>query len=193
MLLKLMIVAPLLLAVPEVVVKWSSPRFEALRVQVRAADGLLDKCVKGGLAMEYRYEVRLCRRLPVWFDACAKSWRERRQLSYDAISSSYHVESDRYGDEESPEVRYFSSFDEARKALAAVEQVPVSVLAGGRDEYLSETRSYVGVRVYSECKGDTNRTVARISSILTLGLLRLSGFDTGWVDFKMERSETEKR
>ncbi len=43
--------------------------------------------------------------------------------------------------------------------------------------------------MYSECKGGYNRTVARISSFLTMGLVRLSGFDTGWVDFKLERPE----
>ncbi len=35
MLFKLLIMAPVLLAAPEVVVKWTSPRFEARRVQVQ--------------------------------------------------------------------------------------------------------------------------------------------------------------
>ncbi len=95
--------------------------------------------MKSGLAMEYRYEMRVCRRRAVWFDACMKSQRERRLLSYDAISSSYQVESDRYEDEQAPDVRYFSSFDGARKALAEVEPVVAASLADGRRNTWPET------------------------------------------------------
>ena len=78
---------------------------------------------------------------------------------------------------------------EASEAFGRIFKLPLIFLARGDQDYLGSGASYVSIRVSSECRGDFNKTLARISSVLTLGLVRLSGFDTGWLDFKLPRLE----
>ena len=76
MLLRILFMLPTFLAGPEVLLNWTNQKFEAVRIRVAVADELLSRCLKSGLAMEYNYQIRLCRRRAVWFDACADKRRE---------------------------------------------------------------------------------------------------------------------
>ena len=189
--LKIVALLPFLLAAPDVQVDYSDRHFEEIDVRVVGEDELLDKCVKSGLSLQYDFEMRVCRRRLAWFDGCPEKRLERHTLSYDPISGNFRLQADRFGDHQEPRAQNYASSAEASRALAEVFKLPLQYLARGEPEYLDSERSYVSVRVSSECHGDYNKTLARISSFLTLGLVRLSGFDTGWLDFKLYRPESE--
>lgn len=182
---------PVALAVPEVAVNWMSAGLGAIKVQVGGRDDLLGKCLKSGLAMEYKYQIRLCRRRAAWFDACAQRFREKRVLSFDPISGVYTLEADRFDDAEPPQTLRFDSLEDARSALGRVEGLTLAQLSGGEGGFAGSPRAYVRVRVQSDCRGDYNRTLARISSFVTLGLVRISGFDTGWTAFRLDAGGAE--
>ena len=183
--LKFVFLIPLFFGLPEIQVSWTDSSFTVLHIRLDVADELLSKCLKSGLEMEYAFETQLCRRRAAWFDACARRCRDRHRLSFEPISGSYTLVSDRLDDEIGPQTRSFSSLEDARRAMAEVEPLNLEFLAAGEPRYIGNRRAYVRVRAESHCKGDYNRTLARISSFLTLGLVRISGFDTGWTDFKL--------
>ncbi|NLF24805.1 MAG: DUF4390 domain-containing protein [Deltaproteobacteria bacterium] len=187
--LKFFLVLPLIFASPQVKVNWTDSKFESLHIRVDFKDELMGKCLRGGLEMEYAFDARLCRRRTVWFDACAELYRERHHLSFEPISSNYTLVSDRLDDDIGPQTRNFKSLEEAQAAMAEMEEVTLAELAGSESQYLNNSRVYLSARAQSRCKGSYNRTLAGISSFLTLGLVRISGFDTGWVDFTLAREE----
>jgi len=186
---KFLLMLPLVFAAPQGRVSWSDASRKELRIRVEGKDELLGKCLKGGLEMEYEFEVQLCRRRAAWFDACAERLRDRHRLSLEPISGSYHFVSDRFGDEIGPQTHIISAQEEAVMALSEMNPVTLEYLAQADPKLMYSQNSYLRVRVQSHCRGDYNRTWARISSFLTLGLVRISGFDTGWMDFKLGLGE----
>lgn len=39
-------------------------------------------------------------------------------------------------------------------------------------------------RVYAECRGEYSESMKKLSYVLSFGLVRSSGYDSGWVEFK---------
>lgn len=189
MFLRIFALVQFLIAAPDIQVDFSDQGYREIDVRVVGKDDLLDKCLKSGLTLQYDFEVRLCRRRVVWFDGCPDERLEQHKLSYEPISGNFRLEIDRFGDEQEPVTQNFASRMEASEAFGRIFKLPLIFLARGDQDYLGSGASYVSIRVSSECRGDFNKTLARISSVLTLGLVRLSGFDTGWLDFKLPRLE----
>ena len=182
---------PFLLAVPDLRVDFSDPKLEDINVRVVGKDELLDKCLKSGYMLQYDFEVRLCRRRPLWLDSCPKQRLEKHKLSFDPISGIFTLDIDRFGDSRDPGSLSFASIKDAYEGLSEVKNLSLQFLARDRFPYLEEPERYISIRVTSECRGDFNKTLARISSFLTLGLVRVSGFDTGWLDFNLQPADAK--
>lgn len=165
-------------------VHWTSDRYEAISVSLEGEDELLDRCINSGFTLHYRFSFQLCRNSTLWFDECHSERQIRHSIKVDPISESYSVESDRYRDELEPQTLIFEDRENALDSFLNVEKVELDFLKTDSDiDTAPGKNSYVGVRVISHCEGEVNRTLSRISSFLTLGLVRVSGFNTGWRDF----------
>ncbi len=186
LLVKLLVMIPLLLAPPELRLKWASGGAAGLNVAVVGHDSVLASCVKSGLEARYRFDFRMCRRRAGWFDGCEAQRSQVNALRYDPISETYRIISDRIGDREEPVIKQVESASEALSAISAIESLPLTFLKS-TPLNASKARYYVALRVLSECRGEYNETMERISYFLTLGLVKTSGFDSGWIDFGLDQ------
>ncbi|MBN8550577.1 MAG: hypothetical protein J0M12_14775, partial [Deltaproteobacteria bacterium] len=62
---------------------------------------------------------------------------------------------------------------------------PLSSLGFNSSDFPQNRSPFLGVRVIADCKGDYNETIAKISNFLTLGLVDVGSFDSGWVAFSL--------
>jgi len=161
---------------------WASADRTALRISYRDQEGLLPRCLESGLAGRIRYELVLCRRRESWFDGCGERHTHIRTVLANAISESYLLSDDRFGDGVDPREQAYDDRTAGLRALTTLEPVELSSLGWRR----GGGRYYVSVRALVDCKGEYNRHLARIPYILTLGLIRLNGANSGWFDFSLE-------
>lgn len=190
---RILLILPLIFGFPDLKANWTDNLLDSVRVRVGGEDPLLDRCLKSGFELRYRYEVRLCKRRPLWFDYCPEERVIRHSLHYDPISDKYTLVVDWHGDQIEPRSETIASLEEAVESLAAVQNLPISFLSRGDEGLLQSRRRYLSIRVLSACKGDYNETLARISSVISLGLVRVSGFNTGWVDFRLDGDADQQR
>ena len=172
-----------LFAEPVPRVRWSGEGFDHIQVSLEGEDGLMDRCLNSGFTLHYRFTLQLCEKSSFWFDTCNDERQVRHSMSVDPLSESYSMESDRYGDVEGPQTTIINDAEEARYQYGQLQKLPLSFLVDENESVQYGEDSYVSVRVISHCEGEVNKTLSRISSFLTLGLVRISGFNTGWVDF----------
>ena len=172
---------------PQLAVRWSGGSYQGIKAVMDGYDPALEQCARSGLEVHYRYELKLCRRRSMWLDACAVPRVEQRSVQYDPISESYTVNSDRLDDEEPPRAVKTASFAEAMQQVVLVPYMSLAFLDRDRIGVERYPDSYVSARVVSECRGSYTQALSRLSYFLSLGLLRTSGSDTGWVDFQLSR------
>jgi hypothetical protein len=98
--LKIIAFFPLMFAFPDLRVNWSGGQLNAVRVVAEGKDEVMEQCVKSGLEVRYRYELRICKRRFLWADSCNDPKVEVHSLQYDPISESYRVMVDKIGDNE---------------------------------------------------------------------------------------------
>ena len=188
MILKLLLIVSFFLAPPDVKLNWlGAGERKAVRIWVDGYDSFGGDCVKNGLALRLRFESRLCYRRFWWVRSCGPTWRIVQTLQFDPISDSYKFVSDQLDDEAVPAENTFKSVDEGMRKLMTFDEFELSNLvlpesAAGR-ELSRLNHPYMAVRVWSECRGEYNETLERISYLVSFGLVRTSGFDSGWFDF----------
>lgn len=190
----------LIFAVPQPVVNWASSVKDTINISSEGNEPLLDKCLEAGIEVRYRFQMRYCRRGSFWFDQCQDQWDEIKTIKYDPIKESYLVQSDRIGDEIKPSQALFSSKEEAIKMLSTIENADIDKISRGEySEYKSKLsnknnqddqedlpRTYIGIKIVSDCKGSVGSTMLDISYYLTFGLVKVSRFDSGWVAFYLD-------
>lgn len=142
-------------------------------------------CLQAGLELRYRYTLQLCKRRSYWLDSCSPTYLLIQEAQYSPISESYSVSADRIGDITEPHIYSFRSRDEALERLAHIENFEITNLAPEASTLLQDPRRYVSSRVEVSCKGEYNKTLARISYILSLGLIDLVSYDSGWRDLHL--------
>lgn len=184
----LAMIAALALHAPDVVLRWATQKLPVVDVEVRGEDPGREPCLSGGLELRYRFEVRLCSRRRGWFDNCGSARIFTRSLSFDPVKESYRLETDAWSDDRAPVITNVSTLTDAVKAIAVVPDVSLDGISGEGHDVKDVEGEYLDIRVVSECKGEYSQTLSRISSFLTLGLLQVSGFDTGWNEFSLIRS-----
>ena len=178
----LIFLAPLLIRTPEVSVDWLGPDQKEVAVRVKGDDELMAQCVESGLEARYLYEIDLCRPRTLWFDRCEPRIEAVHAVVKDPIGDSYTARVDQIGDGLDPVVSTVTSLGEAMAICASVPKLGVTESETGRSD-----DAYISVRVRSDCKGGYNRTLARIGYFLSFGLVEVSGFNTGRIEFHLKR------
>lgn len=186
MFLKLLLIIPLFFIAPEVNVRWA-PGGHALRIAVENYDRtLLEECIKSGLEVRYRYYVRLCRERWYWLDRCGEERREVKSVQFDPISETYRVSFDRLHDGLPPRITSLDSLGEAFSSISEISELSLDNL-NPQPSTADQGYSYAEVRTISECKGQYNESMERLSYVLSLGLVSTSGFDSGWITFRLDK------
>ena len=173
-------IIPLFFALPQLVMNWGGSSKTDLTVRIAQHHPLVEECQKSGSEVYYRYEYKLCRRRVGWFDKCADSTVETRILKFDPISENYTLTSDKLGDDAQSVSTNYTSLEEAMEDLSFIKGIkidPSSVGVSNMDLL------YIRARAKFICRGQTNATLDRLSSIVTLGLASVGTADSGWIDF----------
>jgi hypothetical protein len=184
LLLLLVVFAP-----PQIQVNWVDPETShAIAVSVSGLDEMTAQCKRSGLEVRYRFEVRYCQEAYFWSDPCERSRLILHSLQFDPISQTFRLSEDRLGDNEPPQTETIEDEQLALKKLASIPRLELDFLAAELKNAAPSSRGYVGVRLLTQCKGVNNETLERLSYFLSLGMVRTSGFDSGWVSFKLQRA-----
>lgn len=178
---------PLLFGFPDLTVNWSGGELSAVRIVADGKEEVISQCIQSGLEVRYRYELRLCKRRLLWADFCTDESVQTRTMQFDPISESYRVVVDKIGDREPAKITTFPTLDGALRAVNSLTSPSLDQLGFNEKDFPSSRLPYLGVRVVTDCKGDYNETIARISSFITLGLIDIGTFDSGWVDFALSK------
>ncbi len=175
------------LTLPELVVHWMAPgSFDVLAVSVRGVDQVAEQCLGSGLELKYRYELRICRRASFWYDRCGSNRVINRSVQWDPIAETFKTISDTIGDELDPKVLITEEEHVATEVLSEISPVILSELFSDDADLLGEPRRYIQVRLLTQCKGVSSRTVEKLSYFLSLGMVRSNGFDSGWISFGLD-------
>lgn len=185
--LRYLVFVPLIFGFPNLKVNWSGGEFNSVRITAEGKERLINQCIESGLEVRYRYEFRVCKRRFFWADSCEDDVVRVRSLQFDPISESYRVFFDIIGDREPAKIVTHTSLDEALQDVTTLVSPSLAELGFNEKKYPPARAPYLGVRVITDCKGDYSETFARISSVLTLGLVDVGTFDSGWVDFSLSR------
>jgi Domain of unknown function (DUF4390) len=179
----LFICAQTAVAAPRLNVDWSGRSHSAVTIRASTRDSAVEQCLQGGLELRYRFEVQLCEERKLWFDQCGEMRVFVRNLSHEPVSGSYRLRSDLHRDLEEPQVLTTESLREAVAIVAQLRDLPLSEL----DNPLHRDRGslLLKARVSTDCKGDYNRTLSRLSYFLTMGLLKSGVSDSGWKTFNL--------
>jgi hypothetical protein len=170
---------------PAIHVRWNAARDGSLRVELLGEDPQAPACLRGGFEVSYRYELELCLKRTIWFDSCLPTRLLIQALAYDPLAETYKVTTDLLGDEESPLTEQFTRLAEAQARLAEIPKIRQGFFGAEESLYRSSGRALLSVRLVASCKGEFSETLSRVSYLLSLGLMRTSGFTTGWHNFAL--------
>lgn len=162
---------------------WGSAAREDITIKASGFERSIQECLADNLEARIRFDIRLCRHYGVWFDRCTQERAEHHIISFDEITESFRVVSDRFGDATSPVAVGIPSKQEAISTVLTIEGVTISFLARGDATLAADPRAYIQVRGTFSCKGSVNRTLARLSQIFTLGIVNTMETTSEWYDF----------
>jgi len=185
MILNFILAVPLLIALSGLEVNWTSDVDRKIVIRVHNDDDLVRGCIRSGLELRYNYQVQLCKRRAIWFDSCAEMKTIQKTAQFNPINESYRMSSHVRGEEVPPQVRVLDELESALSELSRISGLPLAAVSDGRNDLITSNRSYLSTRVLSECRGKYNRTLSNLGYYLTLGLLKVDGFDTGWHHFSL--------
>jgi hypothetical protein len=172
--------------VPAVQVTWSARgQSSAITVQAHEVSEEVTECLDRSKEARLRFEVRLCSRHSAWFDSCEGVRSEVHSVEYEPISEAYRVVTDRFNDEDDRLAVGVPTIRDALRAMTTMENLPLGFLARGDDTLIKERGAYVQVRTVFSCRGGVNRTVARLSQVLTLGIVNVVEETSDWYDFEL--------
>jgi len=174
---------------PEVQVKWLKPDSHNLQISVSAQSEVLEHCLSSGLEVRYRYELQFCRHREGWFNACKDVRKVIQSVQFDPIAQTYTVYRDRHGDDLPREELSPGTKEEALDLVTSIKDMPLEYLSRGDTNYENSPKAYLGVKVAADCRGEYSETLARIGYFLTLGLVNVSAFNTGWSYFDIASRE----
>ncbi len=178
------------LAQPFFGVYWTTLEHHAVTVKAYGFEQSVTECLGSSREAKIRYEIQICRRRTAWFDSCAEPRLENHSIAFDSITESYRVVADRHGDESGPSTVGIPSRAEAVMSMITLEALSLEHLSRDETRLLSEKARYVQVRGVFSCKGSVNRTIARLSQVLTFGLVNVIDSDSGWFDFDLDGGMT---
>ena len=174
-----------LMTVPDVQMKLNREN-ESLSIKIVGRDELLGQCIKSGFVLKYNFEAQLCSKRLLWFDHCEEKRLIRHALSYDSITDRYRLDTEYVGHYQSKDSEYYDSLPEAQRALAQLKELPLEYVVPKSSASLYDENAYFDVKVTSECSEGKVHILQDLSYILTLGMYRVTGFDTGWISFNFK-------
>lgn len=174
-------------AEPELSMHWTSGETRSLQLQVNGSLDIFEQCLNSGFEVRYRYEIKLCDQRVFWFDDCEEPVSITQAAQYDAVSQDYSLSIDRRGDSVAPQIVRMADPQEILSLVSQVREITLEDLGldAKNEKRMRGADGRVRVKVRAECKGQYSKTLARVSYFLTLGILRLSGFNSGWVSFRI--------
>ncbi|MBX7137263.1 MAG: DUF4390 domain-containing protein [Oligoflexia bacterium] len=178
---------PLLFAVPDLKVRWEDVKQQAIHIEVSGQNEILEDCLKGGLEVRYRYELQLCRRRTGWFHACKERKVIMQSMQLDPIAQTYSVVKDRLGDDQPQENQTVDTRAEAVGAVSMVDRISLDFLSQHQPDFATKGDTYVGVRAFGECRGEYSELMSKIGYFITFGMVKVSAFNTGWIDFNLTK------
>lgn len=170
-------------------VNWVDSTMTSITLRATGVEQEMAECLDAGREAKLRFEMRLCRKRTSWLDACAQERTQHHSVSFDSITESYKVVSDRLGDDVDPVAVEVPSQKDAITATITADKLPLSFLARDEDDLLGHDRAYLQARTVFVCKGSVNRTVANLSQILTFGIVNVVESDSGWMDFSVRQKQ----
>jgi hypothetical protein len=183
------ILSPILIfAFSLVEVRWTTPAQNAIQVAVPDRAAGVQGCLEDSLKARLRFEVRVCRKRSGWVDRCEEPRAELHTVTYDEVTESYRVVSDRLDDEQEPIAIEVPSRAEAVRLVTTLENLPLKFLTPLEPELLNHAGAYVQIRTVFTCRGNSSRPFTHISRILTFGLLNNVEDRSSWEDFALHDS-----
>jgi hypothetical protein len=170
-------------------VHWVDSSMRAVTIRAKGVEEEINDCLEAGREVKLRFEMRMCRKRSSWLDACAAERTMHHSVSFDSITESYKVVTDRLGDDVDPVSVEIPSRKDSIVATVTAENVPLSFLARDETGLLHHDRAYLQARTVFVCKGSVNRTVAHLSQILTFGIVNVVESESGWMDFSVHSTE----
>ncbi len=183
---KILFLLHFVFAAPTLAVQWAHGG-DSVNVNFSTDDDSLVQCMKSGLEVRYRYDIKVCARQSLWFDDCTERYREIRTLRYDPVGDSYELISDVYSDDKRPSTVFIASAEEAQRALTQIKDLRLAKVAPEVPDLLQERKVYLSLRARGFCQEDARSLTTQIPYYLTFGMLRFTGSDSGWMDFSLER------
>ena len=158
---------------------------------------MMKECFDSGLEQEHRFLVRLCEKGKRLGTICEKPRKIIHKISYDPIFEGYRVAEDMLGDGQDPTVYTVNQVRPALERVSTASEIPLS--------YLREWKRYaerlgvsgfettLGVRVKSQCRGETSEVLKDLSYVFTFGMVDLYGYDSGWKYFTLSNRRKRDR
>jgi hypothetical protein len=170
---------------------WQNASKQELALRVSGTDPSLQECLQSGLPLRYQYSVQLCERESAWFDSCGPQREIVKTVRYSPVAEQYAIESEGYlgsGDA----YAIVSEVGEVVANLMSIQGIALSSLKeANQEESLGEPiiitdETVLKVRVVSICDGEVADVFAHVSYFLTMGMYRISGFNSGWVEVQLK-------
>lgn len=164
---------------------WTGNEKQAVTVYGAGLTQSVLECLDSSRQSRVRFELRVCRRSPAWFDSCRPSRSGLNTIEFDPITESYRVGSDLIGDEFEPASIGIPSRAEAVEVVLQTKTISLGYLAQEDTTVLQERGTYIQVRATTSCRGSVNRFFANVSQILTFGMVNVVESTTDWNDFSL--------
>lgn len=164
----------------------------ALPISIKPVNGLItitsrpDKeianCIANGVRARIKSEIKLCKSEGFWSDDCNNSVFTNGIVNFDPIIGNYTVSRDILGDKVPPAEATFSKIEDVISAFFVSLPISPQTLKKQMSDTTSIGKgSFLKVRTIAYCKSNYNKTLDRITALLTLGIFRLPRYDSGWV------------
>ena len=181
----ILIALPTLLLSPNLAVDWQNPKKGRVSIRVEGENDFVTPCVESGFEAVYRYSLQVCKRRTGWVDRCGTERTVIRTLEFDAVSQNFTAHHDLLRDDKPKKSATLDDKERSVNSLSRINNFSLAVLTDNKAVPARSRNSYLNLRVVGRCKGDFNKTLARISSVLTFGIFGVSEFDTGWTEFEL--------
>lgn len=185
MIFQFFLILPLVFASPDMLVDWEGSSNEAVNVSVRPGGEVLETCLQAGMEVRFNFEAQICRRRSMWLPDCGERLQMIHAIQYDPISETYQVSSDRIGDRRPEQTVTLESREESFALASRLQHLSLKELGLGSQFAVSE-RAFLSLKATGDCRGEYSEILSRIGYYLSLGLVRINAFNSGWVAYELK-------
>ena len=180
------IIVGMAVAIASVDLRWTDSHRKTIAIIARDREAEILNCLESSLKARLRFEVRICRKRIGWTDHCEEARSELHTATFDEVTESYRVVSDRFDDTQEPVAVGVPTRSDAIRLVTTLDSLPLSFLIRDEPEILAHANPYLQVRTIFMCRGNASRPFTHLSRILTLGLLNNVENRSDWSDFNLK-------